>query len=853
MRVSSAVLIGVLAAATSVSAQVVEITPAASAVTASTSDVNLPGNTVDNDLNTRWSGSGDGAWLQLDLGTNRTVSRVGVAVYQGNLRRNRFDIQYSTGGGVWTNALTNLQSSGTTTAEEAYNFPAPVTARYVRYLGHTATLNAGGTSAWNSVAEVSVFEPSGPTVTPTPTPVPTVTPTPTPSATPTPVPTATPTRTPTPVPSEVEITPAGGAVTASTNDGNTPANTVDGSLATRWSGNGDGAWIQYDLGSTHTIAYVKLAVYNGNSRSNRFDLQVGGTSTGPWTTVIPGGATSGTTTALETHDFADANARYVRYLGHGSTASTFNSLTEVEIWGSACTSCPTPTPTATPSPTHTPTPTPPVSNECAARFDNGGPKSTWVFFNASGTLSYKPMDSRGDVIMDFSHAGYGGGGVALPNVTVVETLNPSGGDDTAAIQAALDRTAARPLSGGFRGAVRLNAGSWKVTSQLRISASGVVLRGAGSGTSGTVINVAATTPYRFMSLAGVSNAATSNTVSITDAYVPSGTRSFNVSSTAGFSVGDAVFVERPITADWVHFMGMDTLVRDGQPQTWLAPGSAPIRTDRTIAAISGNRITLDVPMSDSIDATYLNPPGGTLSKYSWPGRIANVGMEGLRLNAPPQGTSLSGPQYGLVTMDNLIDAWVKDIYMKDCVNCMSSSQNTKRVTLESITIQHTGGVSGAPYPADFSLNGTQTLLHKSKDLAAANVYTVIAQGKVTGPIATLGFVSTGDKAIEPHQRWATGWLIDGADVDGGIHFINRTTAGSGHGWTVGWGVSWNSMASKINLQRPPGTQNWSIGSSGTQSGNGQYESHGTKVSPSSLFLAQLCTRLGPQALTNIGY
>ena len=33
----------------------VEITPGAAAVSASTSDTNLPGNAVDNDLGTRWS------------------------------------------------------------------------------------------------------------------------------------------------------------------------------------------------------------------------------------------------------------------------------------------------------------------------------------------------------------------------------------------------------------------------------------------------------------------------------------------------------------------------------------------------------------------------------------------------------------------------------------------------------------------------------------------------------------------------------------------------------------------------------------------------------------------------------
>jgi hypothetical protein len=34
---------------------------------------------------------------------------------------------------------------------------------------------------------------------------------------------------------------------------------------------------------------------------------------------------------------------------------------------------------------------------------------------------------------------------------------------------------------------------------------------------------------------------------------------------------------------------------------------------------------------------------------------------------------------------------------------------------------------------------------------------------------------------------------------------------------------------------------------------GIHESQGTFVQPGSLYLAQLCERLGPQALTNIGY
>ena len=182
------VVVGVLPPA---AAQYVEVTPAASAVSASTNDGNVPGNAVDNGLSTRWSANGDGHWLQLDLGSARTVGYVRVAVFSGNTRRNRFDLQVSSGGGVWSTVWTG-ESSGTTTAEEMYDF-ADQSARWVRYLGH-----GNSTNAWNSVAEVSVFAASA-AATPTPTP------TPTPTGVPTTAPTATPTPTPTPTPGGILV------------------------------------------------------------------------------------------------------------------------------------------------------------------------------------------------------------------------------------------------------------------------------------------------------------------------------------------------------------------------------------------------------------------------------------------------------------------------------------------------------------------------------------------------------------------------------------------------------------------------------------------------------------------------
>src|SRR3954453_15641726 len=81
--------------------------------------------------------------------------------------------------------------------------------------------------------------------------------------------------------------------------------------------------------------------------------------------------------------------------------------------------------------------------------------SEWVHPGPDGKLVYKTTPA-GDRILDFSHAGYMGGGVALPEVPVAITVKPSGEeDDTKLIQAAIDQVEAMPIKDGFRGAVRL--------------------------------------------------------------------------------------------------------------------------------------------------------------------------------------------------------------------------------------------------------------------------------------------------------------------------------------------------------------------------------------------------------------
>jgi imidazolonepropionase-like amidohydrolase len=489
----------------------------------------------------------------------------------------------------------------------------------------------------------------------------------------------------------------------------------------------------------------------------------------------------------------------------------------------------------------------------------GNGRSTWVYPGDDGRLRYK-TDARGNRIMDFSHAGYKGGGVQLPDVPVARTLEPASGDSTARIQAAIDEVSRRlPDSVGIRGAVLLQKGTYDVAAPLRIGASGVVLRGSGSREDGTIIRVGGP-PHRVFDVGGEGTSQPQGkAAAIADAYVPSGADSFTVDSASGFRAGDNVLIQRPVTEAWIRFMGMDTLVRNGTPQTWIKPGTL-ISHDRTIKSVSGTRITLDVPLSDSFDATYLNPPGTTVVKYSFPGRIEHAGLESLRVVAPAQDKPINESQYTLLRMNAVSDSWVRDIVSVDTHNSITFGQSVRRVTVEDVHIRHTMPFTAPAAPADFAISGTQILLDRCS-VTGQGVWPVVTQAGVTGPNVVLDFKADG-AGIAPHQRWATGLLVDRSEFTGGterrpnIAFSNREHAGSGHGWSVGWAVAWNVKADYLLIQQPPGAKNWCIGCTGKPTpilwhGNPiplpeipseTFEAPGATVSPDSLYVAQLRDR-----------
>ncbi|MDD3319965.1 MAG: glycoside hydrolase family 88 protein [Paludibacter sp.] len=110
---------------------------------------------------------------------------------------------------------------------------------------------------------------------------------------------------------------------------NTADKTIDFDLNTRWSTQGFGEWILYDLGSNKTVTSVDIAFFNGSTRKAYFSIDV--SIDNETYTEVFNGESGGKTNDLENFDFNDQKARYVKIIGYGNSSSTWNSINETTI------------------------------------------------------------------------------------------------------------------------------------------------------------------------------------------------------------------------------------------------------------------------------------------------------------------------------------------------------------------------------------------------------------------------------------------------------------------------------------------------------------------------------------------
>jgi hypothetical protein len=509
------------------------------------------------------------------------------------------------------------------------------------------------------------------------------------------------------------------------------------------------------------------------------------------------------------------------------------------------------------------------------------PTASRVHPGTDGRLLYMP-DDRGNIIHDASHAGYRGGGVAIPAVPVQETVWPAAGDNTAHVQAAIDRVSARPRdASGFRGAVLLRAGYYRLGTPLRIQASGVVLRGEGMGDTGTILVGTGTGPAQgpggggaqstLVQIGGVSGITIKEDTkrTVTDEYVPVGARSFRVASAAGLRAGQTVVLRRLGNQAWIDAVGMN----GDPPAARWRPFN--VEWDRVVTDVRGNTITVDAPLTCAIEARW---GGGELLQYDEGGRIESVGVENLRAVSefdPSKRTTEYGnmdrPNYvaeeyysdedhyrNFVTFDHAKNGWVRNATALHFVTSMVGTQRgTKWITVQDCVSREPVSRRLGGRRFTFALRGQLALVQRCQSDKGRHSF-MTGQPSGSGNVFLDCQATSPFSSSEPHEQWATGTLYDNVRAPLTARFWKNFVIG----WAGANTVFWNCEGDFL-VQRPPTAQNYSFGHIGVNAvvfntalqdpakENGHIESLDRHVSPRSLYLAQLRDRLGDAAVRQI--
>lgn len=488
-------------------------------------------------------------------------------------------------------------------------------------------------------------------------------------------------------------------------------------------------------------------------------------------------------------------------------------------------------------------------------------QSTLAYPGTDGRLVYAE-DAKGNRLPDFSSCGYRGGGVAIPDAPVRETLSPNAtGDDKARIQNALTRVGAlAPDANGLRGAVLLNAGVYRVGSGLNLP-SGTVLRGAGQDAVGgtTIIATGAGNVVIIGALGG--HIASRNDASrqvLLDSYVPVGATRLRVTTPSAFQVGDLVLIERPCTANWIHDIGMDNISqRPGNPNStiqWTA-GKVDLAFERKVVSVDATTVTVDAPVVMAMETLY---GGGKLVKFTATPRVTEAGVEKLRLMAQyevgMENTQASRIANG-VAINLAENCWVRQVTGRYFAGgTVSMDDPSIRITVEDCANLDPVSVITGGQRYSFPINGQQCLVQRC--FSREGRHDFITGYQNPGPNAYVDCVSINTHADSgPHNCWSTGILYDNIKTTQ-LLVQDRDYLGSGQGWAGANHLLWNSEG-KIICQKPPTADNWALGCKGTIGNpvvtrpSGIFQSWGTAITPRSIYMSQIQDRLGAAAVNNV--
>jgi len=417
-------------------------------------------------------------------------------------------------------------------------------------------------------------------------------------------------------------------------------------------------------------------------------------------------------------------------------------------------------------------------------------------------LVWEPGFSDGDgrALQDYSYAGYHHG-EEPPLITagirsvVEDGADPTGAaDSTMAIQATITAVSAEG------GVVFFPAGTYTIAGQLQVRASNVVLRGEGPATRLRFTMVGPEFGGQLVAGSGPTHADE-------QLLIEDGARFstlVKVADASMFAAGDTVAVGHVITDQFLSDHAMTG--------TWMAfNGTWQPFYRRTIVAVDGNSVALDVPLRDPVltrDAASLRRENGILRE---------VGIEDLSFsNAVAEDDAWGVDQVSAVIMQGLEDSWIRRVTTFAGTGADHVQSNgitiihSKRMTVADCALGKAQNRGGGGNGYLFEIRQSSEVLTRDCTATAGRHNFIQNWGFGTTGCVWLRVVSREGRnlfaqwdpigAVGPsefHHSLATANLIDSSQIDDGWAAGNRGSESSGAGHSASENVFWNVRGAEL--------------------------------------------------------
>lgn len=446
--------------------------------------------------------------------------------------------------------------------------------------------------------------------------------------------------------------------------------------------------------------------------------------------------------------------------------------------------------------------------------------------------------------MDYSTCGYHASEQAIPNVKATVTVSWQTGDCSQLIQQAIDYVASlKPDVNGHRGAIVLGEGRFTISRPLRITASGIVLRGMGRNKTKLVKQGVDRGAMIYIECGTKAQIAKPDTLQLGNEKIAAGSYKLPVKG-RNFKVGERLLIVRPCTAEWIHSLKMNDF-GGGLDYTGWKPTDIDITWDRTVKAVDGDTITLDAPITTTISQAF---GGAYIVRNPNPSEITECGIENLTLESEVNNWNPKDEDHCWdgIFIDNARDCWVRMINFRHLAgSAVNLQKQTSRITVEDCIASEPISEIGGWRRQVFLTRGQQTLFQRC--ISRQGIHDFAAGFCAAGPNAfvqcegeeSLGFSGS-------IGSWAAGLLFDIVNIDGNdLRFTNLEQFQFGTGWNTANSMFWQCTASTIECYSPDDDNKSSgHGCWGTLTGNSEWTSSNDHVSPRSLFYDQLEKRLG---------